>query len=128
MTNSHQNTTPRDIRYQYFIENVIAWEGVWALYNNGWLICPGEGEQRFCPFFASRDHAMAWNESAQTGYIPTAITLIELTENLLPDLARHQIEPGISPTGDDGPILPGHDPLHHDLMTALKRSIAGSAS
>ncbi|WP_404426094.1 DUF2750 domain-containing protein [Thalassospira australica] len=116
----------RDARYRYFIESVIAWEGVWALYDNGWLLCPDAKGTAYCPFFASRDHAEAWNETAQTRYVPTAITLVELTENLLPDLARNRIEPGISPTGDDGPVLPGHAVLHDDLMAALKRHIQGT--
>lgn len=119
------NINARDARYRYFIESVIAWEGVWGLYDKGWLLCPGNEGTRYCPFFASHDHADAWNEIAQTGYVPTAITLVELTENLLPDLARNRIEPGISPTGDDGPILPGHLALHDDLMAALKKSITG---
>lgn len=121
------NINARDARYRYFIESVIAWEGVWGLYDNGWLLCRlangGNDSTQYCPFFASRDHAEAWNDVAQTGHAPTAITLVELTEKLLPDLATHQIEPGISPTGDDGPILPGYRALHDDLMAALKRHI-----
>ncbi|WP_081649584.1 DUF2750 domain-containing protein [Thalassospira lucentensis] len=124
VTNITATTDPNN-RYADFLSAVATFEGVWGLYRNGWLLCPGDDGQKFCPFFPSRDDAAHWEDAAKTGYVPTAITLVELMESLLPDLAKNDIVAGISPTPDAGPIVPGHDQLHHDLITAFKAAIAG---
>ncbi|WP_417806037.1 DUF2750 domain-containing protein [Thalassospira lucentensis] len=123
-TNSTQtNPAPNTDRYTDFLTAVADFEGVWGLYRNGWLIYPGADDQAFCPFFPSQDAAADWEEGAKTGYIPTAITLVELMEGVLPDLAKNNVAAGIFPTRTDGPFLPSHDQLARDLITAFKASL-----
>lgn len=110
-------------RYLDFVTSVAGWEGVWGLYHNGWILhTTGEG-QKFCPLFATREAARSWGASIRTDHIPSAITLVELIEHLMAQWRLHDIEPGICPTPSQGPVLPGHDRLHADLLSALKTTM-----
>lgn len=113
-----------DDRYHDFIEQVAQWEGVWALYHNGWLLHTTEDGQKFCPLFATREDALSWGASIQTNHVATAITLVEMMEGLIPEWRDQDILPGITPTPALGPVIADLDHFSADLLSALKSVMA----
>ncbi|MEQ9348450.1 MAG: DUF2750 domain-containing protein [Thalassospira sp.] len=109
-----------DDRYSDFIDQVAQWEGVWALYHNGWLLHTTDDGQKFCPLFASREDAQSWGLSIQTNHVATAITLVEMMEDLIPEWRDQDILPGITPTPALGPVVVDPDRFRSDLLSALK--------
>ena len=112
-----------DDRYSDFIEQVAQWEGVWAHYHNGWLLHTTDDGQKFCPLFASREDAQSWGLSIQTNHVATAITLVEMMEDLIPQWRDQDILPGITPTPALGPVVVDPDRFSADLLSALKAVI-----
>lgn len=113
-------TAQNDTRYADFIREVAEWEGVWALYHNGWLLQTSETGQKICPVFALRDEAKSFAASIQSDHVPTAITLVELTESLMVQWRAEEIMAGICPTPAKSAIVVSPDQLSNDLMAALK--------
>tara|TARA_E500000318_G_scaffold77646_1_gene72433 strand:+ start:195 stop:563 length:369 start_codon:yes stop_codon:yes gene_type:complete len=109
-----------DDRYSDFIAKVAQWEGVWALYHNGWLLHTTDDGQKFCPLFASREDAQSFGASIQTNHVATAITLVEMMEDLIPQWRDQDILPGITPTPALGPVVVDPDRFGADLLSALK--------
>jgi len=112
--------TQDDTRYADFIAEVAEWEGVWALYHNGWLLQTTDSGQKFCPIFALRDEAKSFAAGIQSDHVPTAITLVELTESLMVQWRAENIMAGICPTQALPAIVVSPDQLSNDLMAALK--------
>jgi hypothetical protein len=112
--------TQDDTRYADFIAEVAEWEGVWALYHNGWLLQTTDSGQKFCPIFALRDEAKSFEASIQSDHVPTAITLVELMESLMVQWRAEDIMAGICPTPALPAIVVSPDQLSNDLMAALK--------
>lgn len=116
MTDIPQDET----RYADFIHDVAKWEGVWALYHNGWLLRTTETGQKFCPVFANREQAQSFEASIQSNHVPSAITLVELMESLMVQWRAEDIMAGICPTPAKPAIVVSLDQLSNDLMAALK--------
>lgn len=109
-----------DDRYVAFIREVAEWEGVWALYHNGWLLHTTETGQKFCPLFARSNDAQSFGASIQSDHVPTAVTLVELMESLMVQWRAEDIHAGICPTPAKPAVVVTPDQLSTDLMTALK--------
>ncbi|MCC9625737.1 DUF2750 domain-containing protein [Thalassospira sp. MA62] len=122
MPHPNDMTIPQDNdpRYQAFLTAVGQWEGVWGLYHNGWLLHRSSDGPLCCPLFATREDAIGFGASIATNHVPSAITLIELTEALLPDWESQKIAAGISPSPAQGPIIVSPAQLTVDLLSALK--------
>jgi hypothetical protein len=117
-------TPQNDTRYADFIAEVAEWEGVWALYHNGWLLQTTESGQKFCPVFARREEAKSFAASIQGDHVPTAITLVELMESLMVQWRAEDIIAGICPTPALPAIMVSPDQLSDDVMAALKDVMA----
>jgi hypothetical protein len=112
-----------DDRYCAFLDAVAKWEGVWALYHNGWLLHRDGRGQTYCPLFATRADAQSFGASIQSDHVPTAITLVELIEGLIAQWHNEGIVPGICPTPSSDAVLVDPDNLSADLLAALKDAI-----
>jgi len=124
MASSTPDTEQDDTRYADFIREVAEWEGVWALYHNGWLLRTTKTGQKYCPIFAMREEAESFEASIQSTHVPTAITLVELMESLMVQWRAEDIMAGICPTPAKPAIVVSLDQVSNDLMAALKDVMA----
>jgi hypothetical protein len=114
------SSTQIDTRYADFIHEVAEWEGVWALYHNGWLLQTTASGEKYCPIFATREEAQSFAASIQSDHVPSAITLVELTESVMMQWRAEEVMAGICPTPAKPAIVVTLDQLSDDIMAALK--------
>jgi len=108
-------------RYQDFVAGAAAQHKVWGLWRDGWALSQGEASGLVFPLWASLDHAKKCATGPWKGFEPEEIPAEDLLEQLLPQLARDGVQPGISPLPDTAALTPPIAKLLSDLESALGR-------
>lgn len=85
-------------RYSYFVKRVVDSELAWGLWNNGWALMRGEGEEAVFPLWPEREYAELCATGEWAGYTADEIGLSDLVNELLPRLAEREVRPGVFPT------------------------------
>lgn len=103
-------------RFRHFVKQVVDWEQVWGLWDEGWAIMKDGGEALVCPLWPAHEYAMLLCVGEWAEYRPKAIPLIEFLEDYLPNFRKNGILPGVFPT----PTGKGVTPTPDELAEALR--------
>jgi hypothetical protein len=108
-------------RYSHFIKLAADQRTVWGLWNEGWaLASTNEGVQVF-PIWPADVYAEKCAVADWSRYVPRAIDLDRLFDELLPDFAQSGILLGIFPTSQSQGITPDLRQFEADLRQELSR-------
>jgi hypothetical protein len=108
-------------RYSHFIKVAADQRKAWGLWNEGWaLASTNEGTQVF-PIWPADVYAEKCAVENWSGYLPRAIDLDRLFDELLPDFARSGILLGIFPTPQSQGTTPDLKQFEADLRQELSR-------
>jgi hypothetical protein len=111
-------------RYRQFLKLAVERKQVWGLYRDGWALSRDDDEQVTFPLWPERERAALCATGPWQGYEPAEIPLDDLLEQLLPQLARDQVKPCLSP----GPNDPGTTPPMAQLILDLEHELDPSAA
>jgi hypothetical protein len=106
-------------RYDHFIKEVVAQDGAWGLFDEGWAMgSDGAGKPTF-PLWPSKELATACASGPWAEFKATEISLDDLVEELLPKLKEDQVTPSLVRSPDGKSVLPSVDQLIEDLQTEM---------
>lgn len=88
-------------RYQHFVKRVADWEEAWGLYEGGWALAGDDDGNETFPLWPNAEYAKLCAIDDWNAYVPKAISLDELLDELLPSLADDGVRPAVfmTPTG-----------------------------
>jgi hypothetical protein len=112
---------PGPQRYSYFIKKVADWEEVWGLYADGWALAATSDEQQVLPLWPAREYADLCARDKWSGYVPKSVPLQSFMSELLPNLARDGVLPGVFYTPSDHGVVQSINSLLADLNAELSR-------
>lgn len=94
-------TLPAADRYRSSIMLIVDWEEAWGLKDeNGWIVRRNHGDEAFA-LWPHSTFARACAQGVWEGAVPSAISLDDLLESLLPLLAEDNILVEIFPTPEE---------------------------
>jgi Protein of unknown function (DUF2750) len=96
-------------RYEHFIKVIADWQQVWGLYRNGWALASTTDGTTVFPLWPAQEYAQLCAANEWAGYEARAISLNELTDELLPKLKKDGFLPGIFYTPSNKGITPSVD-------------------
>jgi len=112
---------PGPERYEHFIKQVVDWEEVWGLYDDGWAMAGSDEDEDILPFWPHEDYAAICAEKDWAGFTPKSISLEEFMEDLLPRLKEDNVLPGIFFTPSGKSVTPSVDELLEHLQQELTK-------
>lgn len=107
-------------RYRHFIKVVADWEEVWGLYQDGWALASTDDGKQVFPLWPAKEYALLCAEKEWDGYQPDSFSLEDLMGELLPNLKKDSVLPGIFFTPFDKGVTPSVDQLLDDLNGELE--------
>jgi len=111
---------PGEKRYEHFIKLVADWEEVWGLYQDGWALAETDDGQKVFPTWPAREYAELCANREWAGYKPASFSLDDFIEELLPNLKRDGVLPGVFYTPSDKGVTPTVDKVLADLSRELE--------
>ncbi len=112
-------TLPGPKRYSYFIKVAADWEEIWGLYADGWALAATDDDQPVLPVWPAKEYADLCANGKWSGYVPKSISLESFMGELLPNLAKDGVLPGVFYTPSDRGIVPSVDALLAELNAEL---------
>ena len=110
---------PTAKRYSHFIKKVVGWKKVWGLYDDGWAMSETDEGQTILPLWPEKEYAELCVSGEWENYVPKAIDLGDVFEDLIPVLRQKNILPGVFFTLENGSINATIDELENDLKNEL---------
>lgn len=111
---------PSQIRYEYFIKTVADWESSWSLYKDGWALAGDESDTLIFPLWPAKEYAELCAVDQWEGYEATEISLEDLVAELIPQLKKDGVLPGVFYTPSDLGVTPSTEQLLQDLEQELE--------
>ncbi len=111
---------PGQKRYRNFIKVVVDWEEVWGLYQNGWALAATDDGQTVFPVWPAKEYAQLCAEKEWVDYEAKSFSLVEFMSELLPNLKKDSVLPGVFYTPSDNGVTPTVDQLIVDLDEELE--------
>ncbi|ASP98529.1 DUF2750 domain-containing protein [Sinorhizobium meliloti] len=106
-------------RFEHFIKVIADWQELWGLYQDGWALSVADDGTTVFPLWPAKEYAQLCALNEWKGFEPRAITLIDLTDVLLPKLKLEGVLPGVFFTpASKGVTLPVDE-----LMAALRAEL-----
>jgi len=123
-TRTPKVATKRDpkARYRHFVKLAAEHRLVWGLFRDGWALSRDEMGAITFPLWAERELAERSAKGPWQGYEAAEIPLEDLLDQLLPQLARDEVETSLSPQADEPALLPSIAQLILDLEHELDPS------
>jgi hypothetical protein len=114
---------PAARRYAYFLQRAVESGEVWGLDGEGWALAIDDAGRDVLPLWPAPEFARLCATRLWEGFLPRAIPLSELLENVLPQLEEEGMPVGIffTPQGQ------GHPATARELIDAL-RAASGPAA
>lgn len=112
---------PNDKKFKHFIKTIVAWEQVWGLYEGGWALAATSDNQPVFPLWPAKEYASLCACKEWSGYEPKFISLNEFTEELLPQLRKDGVLPGVFYTPNGQGVTPPIDELLKAIEAELER-------
>src|SRR5262249_37757302 len=82
--------------YKYFIKRVVDSELVWGLYCDGWALAEADGDSiKVFPLWPYEEYAAMCAKQKWRAFVPRAISLNELLDELFPSMSEEGILPGV---------------------------------
>ncbi len=107
-------------RYSHFIKQVVGFDEVWGLYNEGWvLVSTDEGETLF-PVWPAKEYAELCATNIWSEYHPHKLSLEVFMDDLIPALKEDQISICVFLTPQDKGITPRIEQILNDLNQELE--------
>ena len=93
-------------RHAWFLQRARETGEVWGLYLEGWALAVDEEGRDVLPLWPTQETAGLCATRMWAGYEPQRIPLVELLDELLPELAREGIPVGVffTPGGQGWPV------------------------
>ncbi|SDW06705.1 Protein of unknown function [Paenibacillus sp. PDC88] len=110
---------PANIRYEYFIKQVVDREEIWGLYNDGWAASADDEGNYLFPFWPRKEFAEYCAIGDWSNYKAEAINLQEFVELFLLGMVEDGIKPSIFFNNDDSAVLEV-EVLKYDLERELE--------
>jgi hypothetical protein len=112
---------PGPIRYEHFIKRAADTQHVWGLFSDGWALARRDDGAQVFPVWPSPELAALCASGDWAGYQPRDIPIADFLDELLPQLKKDGVYPGIfyTPTGQG--VLPEHQQLTDDLHAELAK-------
>lgn len=112
------NRMPAEQRYDYFIRQVLAHQGVWGLSSaEGWVILPEDGEEHL-PVWPHRELASAWATGEFADCQPQQIPLADWRDKWMPGMTRDGLLVAVCPDSEGDCIIVAADELARDMAAA----------
>lgn len=108
-------------RYDHFVKQVIGWERVWGLYNDGWAMGSDDDGHPNFQLWPAREYAVLNAVGEWAGFEPSEIPLEDLINELLPKLRRDGVGLGVFRTPEGKSVMPSIDQLEDDLRNEMTR-------
>jgi hypothetical protein len=111
---------PGSERYKHFVKRVADTETAWGLYEDGWaLAATDDGVQAFL-LWPAEEYAKLCAVDSWSDFVPRALPVDELLQELLPKLEQDGMLPGIFMTPQDKGVTPAIALLRRDLEAELE--------
>jgi hypothetical protein len=107
---------PGPERYAHFLVEAAGAGRVWGLYDDGWALAEGSKGQRVLPLWPGEAFAARCAVGLWGGYAPRAVSLDELYDQLIPNLAATGTDIGVFYTPSGRGVMPGYERLIEDLQ------------
>lgn len=108
-------------RYLHFIKEVVGFDEVWGLYNDGWALVGSSESETLFPVWPAKEYTELCATDLWSEYKPHKMYLEEFMDDLIPALLEDQISICIFLTPLDKGITPEIEPLLNDLNQELER-------
>jgi len=102
-------------RYDHFIKEVACQERAWGLFHDGWAMAESDDNQPVFPLWPAEEYARLCAVVQWAGYEPEQIPLADLLDELIPQLEKDNVLPGIFFTPTSHGVTPTHGQLLEDL-------------
>lgn len=112
---------PANIRYEYFIKQVVDREEIWGLYDDGWAASADDEGNYLFPFWPRKEFAEYCAIGDWSNYKAEAIDLQEFIELFLLRMVEDGVKPSIFFNNDDSAVLEV-EVLKCDLERELENS------
>lgn len=113
---------PGPKRYDHFIKVVADWESAWGLFQDGWaLYGTDEEEQQVFPLWPAKEYAELCAVEDWGKFEPRAIPLVDLIDDLLPNLRNDDVLVAVFPTPTGKSIVVAADELLAHLRNELSK-------
>ena len=110
---------PAPKRYSHFIQKVVGWKQLWALYDDGWAMSESDDGQPIFPLWPEKEYADLCVSGDWGNYTPKSIELDEVLDSMIPMFRGRGILPGVFFTMKDGSVNASVDQLEEDLRAEL---------
>ena len=107
-------------RYEYFLEEVVAKQEAWGLFDDGWAMGTDAAGKPTFPLWPARELAAACAMGPWEEFKPQEISLEDLLEELLPMLKKDGVTPSLLRSPDGRSVLPEVDDLIADLNSEME--------
>lgn len=107
-------------RYENFINTIADWEEAWGLYDDGWAMSETDDGKKTFPFWPAKAFAEECAAEDWETYAARAIPLQDLLHELLPQLEKDGILPGVFFTPEQGSVDVEARQLIEDLSFATE--------
>lgn len=97
---------PPERRHAWFVQRVRESGEAWGLYSNGWALAQDAQGNDVLPLWPGPAFAQRCATRMWAAYVPRRVTLAELLEEMLPELAAEGIPVGVffNPDGEGWPV------------------------
>ncbi len=110
-----------DGRFKRFVKSVVDAEQAWGLWDDGWALLEDDAGAQVFPLWPAKDYAELCRDPDWTNYVPAAIPLDDLLNDLLPKLQSHRVLAGVFPTPNGRGVTHQPSILEEALREELKK-------
>jgi hypothetical protein len=92
-------------RYEHFIKQAVAWRLVWGLWDEGWVSGQTSEGVDALPLWPAKEYASFCAVEQWKGSQAREISLVDLLDNIIPNLAEAGDNVGVFPTPWDRAVF-----------------------